>query len=116
MSICSPIPGALQKVSSLRARHDRLKSSLEHHEAVLAQLSGSLDRGSRAEGRNEDDFSDEAGVPNTASQIRPADEDVIISEEDLLREEEEIRAMERKKRELEERVSSMDRDLGGLLR
>lgn len=36
--------------------------------------------------------------------------------EDFMREEEEIRELEKKKRALEDRVSEMERDLGGLRR
>ena len=39
-----------------------------------------------------------------------------VTEEDLMREDEEIRELEKKKRTLEDRVSGMERDLGGLLR
>ena len=39
-----------------------------------------------------------------------------VVEDDLRAEEEEIAELERKKRSLEERVSSMEKDLGGLLR
>lgn len=39
-----------------------------------------------------------------------------MTKEDLMREEEEIRELERKKRGLEDRVTGMERDLGGLMR
>ncbi|KFY09016.1 hypothetical protein V492_05697, partial [Pseudogymnoascus sp. VKM F-4246] len=46
-----------------------------------------------------------------------ADADDSVATDELLRqEEEEIQELERKKKELEERVSGMERDLGGLLR
>ncbi len=41
---------------------------------------------------------------------------VAVTEEDLEKEQEEIYELERKKRGLEDRVSGMERDLGGLLR
>jgi len=41
---------------------------------------------------------------------------MYVTEEDLRREDEEIRELEKKKRALEDRVSGMERDLGGLLR
>lgn len=44
------------------------------------------------------------------------DEEVAVTDEDLRCEEEEIGELERKKKELEDRVSGMERDLGGLLR
>lgn len=42
--------------------------------------------------------------------------EILITVEDLEKEEQEIRELERKKRALEDRVSGMERDLGGLLR
>ena len=41
---------------------------------------------------------------------------IPLTKEDLEREEEEIKELERKKRGLEERVTGMERDLGGLMR
>jgi hypothetical protein len=43
-------------------------------------------------------------------------EEIEITTEDLQREQEEIRDLELKKKALEERVSGMERDLGGLNR
>ena len=39
-----------------------------------------------------------------------------VTEEDLIKEDEVIRELEKKKRTLEDRVSGMERDLGGLRR
>lgn len=55
---------------------------------------------------NEDDL-----TPEPASQL----ETPRVTDEDIERELAEIRDLERKKRVLEERVSGMDRDLGGLM-
>ena len=48
-------------------------------------------------------------------RARPPAEDQITLE-DLEREEEEIKELESRKRMLEDRVTGMERDLGGLLR
>lgn len=55
---------------------------------------------------DEDDFS-----PVPVAQPDPPD----VTDEDIERELAEIRELERKKRALEERVTGMERDLGGLL-
>lgn len=43
-------------------------------------------------------------------------ESVIVTRADLQREEEEVQELERKKQSLEERVTGMERDLGGLMK
>lgn len=55
---------------------------------------------------DEDDYN-----PAPASQSEALD----VTDEDLERELAEIRDLERKKRTLEERVTGMERDLGGLM-
>lgn len=62
---------------------------------------------SQAYGHDDDDFED---------LDTPQQEVVNVTDEDIARELEEIRKLERKKRALEERVSGMERDLGGLMR
>lgn len=58
--------------------------------------------------------------PEEHGSVREYDDtkltEVLITAEDLENEEQEIRELERKKRALEDRVSGMERDLGGLLR
>jgi hypothetical protein len=49
-------------------------------------------------------------------QDEPVEDDLPMTEEDLRREEEEIKELERKKKGLEDRVSSMGRDISGVLR
>lgn len=55
---------------------------------------------------DEDDF-------NPASASQP--ESLEVTDEDIERELAEIRELERKKRTLEDRVTGMERDLGGLM-
>ncbi|KAI9884934.1 MAG: 26S proteasome non-ATPase regulatory subunit [Watsoniomyces obsoletus] len=95
-----PISGAVDKISTLRNRHARLKTSIDRQESMLAQISAGTQEDDRHEMFND----------------APVDDVVEISEEDLKQVEEEIRSLERKKRELEDRVNGMERDLGGLLR
>ena len=65
---------------------------------------------SQDSGQYEDEDLDEAigGVEDQG--------EVHITTEDLQREQEEIRQLERRKKMLEERVSGMEKDLGGLNR
>lgn len=103
--------GAKEKIAALRVRYGRVKTSLAHYEVKVAKQARELERMNRPEeweGNTEDD--DEDADDDELS------EEVAVTEEDLIREEEEIKELERKKKELEERVSGMERDLGGLLR
>jgi len=108
-----PIPGAVERIQSLRIRHGQLKTSLAHYEAKVARQARELERMNRSdgwEGDSEDEDEDRVGTPGTP------EEDIEVTDEDLRREEDEIGELERKKKELEDRVSGMERDLGGLLR
>lgn len=63
---------------------------------------------SQAYGHDDDDDFD---APDAMQQ-----ETVTVTDEDIERELEEIRELERKKLALEDRVTGMERDLGGLMR
>ena len=111
----SPIPGATERIVSLRSRYEQLSSSIAHYEARVREQASQLDRMNRPKGfgDHDDGIQDheaaEVDVPMMQDQCE-------INVEDLEREEEEIRELEKKKRNLEDRVSGMERDLGGLLR
>ena len=53
---------------------------------------------------------------DTAASSEDAETITVITREDLEVEEAEIRELERKKKGLEDRVTGMERDLGGLMR
>jgi len=105
--------GARERIGALRNRFARLQTSLKHYEARVAKQARELERGSRAAGweEEEEDEEEEEGGDGDGDDTM-----MEVTDDDLLREEEEIRELERKKKELEERVSGMERDLGGLLR
>lgn len=110
----SPISGAPEKISSLRVRYQNLSSSIAHHESRISNLNVQLARMNRPKSEDEDEGNDlDDGDPTIAV---PADEEIYIAPDDLRREEEEIRELEKKKRALEDRISGMERDLGGFLR
>ncbi|KAJ9649020.1 hypothetical protein H2201_002103 [Coniosporium apollinis] len=108
-----PIPGAAEKIESLRSRHRRLAASLEHYEMRIAEQSAQLNRMNRSHTFDAEDDMDDAEATH-AQASAPAE--IPLTREDLRKEEDEIRELERRKRELEDRVSSMGRDLSGVLR
>ncbi|KAL8797491.1 MAG: hypothetical protein Q9195_000307 [Heterodermia aff. obscurata] len=116
-NVVSPIPGASEKITSLRTRHGQLTSSVARFEARVSKQTGQLaqiNKGKDSHGDYDED-DDNDGSDDHARQ-RSIFEQPQITAEDFLREEEEIRELEKKKRALENRVSEMERDLGGLLR
>ena len=94
-------------------RYGQIQASLQHYEQKVARQTRELERMNRGDGWEEDGEDDEEGreTPGTEEEV-----EIEVTDEDLKREEEEIRELERKKKELEDRVSGMERDLGGLLR
>ncbi|KAL8738218.1 MAG: hypothetical protein Q9181_000944 [Wetmoreana brouardii] len=114
--LCSiyPIPGAKERISALRSRFDQLTSSITRYEARTSNQTSQLARMNRRGPPNEDDFLSSGRTGDEAGEDKS--NETPITAEDLEREEQEIRELERKKGTLEDRVSGMERDLGGLLR
>ncbi|KAI9837809.1 MAG: hypothetical protein M1819_006743 [Sarea resinae] len=107
-----PIPGAAERISSLRGRYQQLTSSLTEYEARVAKQAAQLERMNRPKAYDgDDDFDDDEAL-----DVPVGVENVEFTEEELRSEEEEIRQLEKRKRGLEERVSGMEKDMGGLLR
>ncbi|KAH6686851.1 DASH complex subunit Spc34 [Plectosphaerella plurivora] len=101
------LPGATEKITSLRSRWARNKGTVQYYESRVAELAESVERN---KGHWRDDEEEEEEVTSGGEA------EGIITEEDLRAEEEEARELDRKKRELQQRIRSMDKDLGGLLR
>ncbi|KAK2808237.1 hypothetical protein FQN50_004979 [Emmonsiellopsis sp. PD_5] len=100
-----PIPGAADKISTLRHRHYDISNSIAHLEDRVAEQSAQLERMNLAQSYD--------------YEIPEIQQDVVVpevTEEDLQRELQEIRELEVRKRTLESRVTGMERDLGGLMR
>ena len=112
----SPIPGALEKIPSLRTRHGQITSSVARFEARVSKQTGQLAQMNREKSSSGGYDSDQTEVDDEYAAPQSTFEQPQITAEDFLREEEEIRELEKKKRALEDRVSGMERDLGGLLR
>lgn len=106
----SPIPGASDKISQLRRRHQQLEANIAHYEARVAEQTRELQAMNRPTSRTgfEDDDEPDEGDAGDAT--------IPLTREDLEREEAEIKELERKKQGLESRVTDMERDLGGLMR
>nr|OQO30128.1 hypothetical protein B0A51_02868 [Rachicladosporium sp. CCFEE 5018] len=105
-----PIPGAAARMSELRRRQQQLEANVAHYEERVARQTRELER---MKGRWESGD----GVGGEAVEEQGGDDEgQVMTKEDLEREEEEVMELERKKRGLEERVTGMERDLGGLMR
>ncbi|KAJ6132839.1 hypothetical protein N7471_008054 [Penicillium samsonianum] len=101
-----PVAGAQEKIANLRYRHEMISESIAQLEGRVATNTAELDQMRHSYGDDEYDFS-------PASVAQP--EIPEVTDEDIERELAEIRDLERRKRRLEERVTGMDRDLGGLI-
>ncbi|KAK2741365.1 hypothetical protein FQN57_005649 [Myotisia sp. PD_48] len=97
-----PVAGAKEQIAGLRSRHSEITQSLSHLEARVARQAVELEQLNNSESYKYHDI-------DRGRSIEPTDED-------FERELAEIRDLEARKRRLEERVSGMEKDLGGLLR
>ena len=105
------VAGAFDKIQALRNRNNEVTLSIgELEEKVSRQQSAS---GRNNSALNKEDVPDEDDAEHA---VTTADSQLIFTEEDFRREEDEIRELEAKKKALEDRVSGMERDLGGLLK
>ncbi|KAF2273958.1 DASH complex, subunit Spc34 [Westerdykella ornata] len=105
-----PLPGVRERIAAIRQRYSRLQSSIEFYENRLAEQAAQLSRLNRSRDYAADDADEGDVEPEATTLFQP------LSENDLRKEEEEIRQLERKKKGLEERVTSMGRDISGVLR
>lgn len=104
----SPVSGAAETISNLRYRYAQVTDSLEQLDARVAENTAELERINQAYDKDKDfDF---------AEQQQQQQPETNVTDEDIERELEEIRELERRKRTLEERMTGIDRDIGGLMR
>jgi hypothetical protein len=115
-----PIPGATEKIAHLRRRHQQLLSNVAHYEGRVNEQTRELERingpSSRFENDEDDDDDEKMRDDDDYDGQETTVNAIVVTKEDLDREEAEIRELEAKKKALEERVSGMERDLGGLMR
>ncbi|KAJ5624619.1 hypothetical protein N7510_000928 [Penicillium lagena] len=100
-----PVDEAPEKIASLRYRHGMITESIARLEDRVATNTAELARMSHGYGDDDDDYD----VP--VSQPEAPD----VTDEEIQQELAEIQELELKKRALEERVTGMERDLGGLM-
>lgn len=107
------MPGVLEKIGSLRMRHEKLISSIADYESRVAHQTNKLARMNRS--NDASDGKDDLDEPE--AQMAPIEGDQRrVTQEDLDKEADEIRGLEKRKVALESRVRGMERDLGGLSR
>lgn len=104
--IHSPVPGAQEKITSLRYRHEIIAESIAELEDRVSVNAAELEQ-------MRSSYESEATLAPAPLSFPP--DALQVTDEDIERELMEIRDLEFKKRTLEERVTGMERDLGGLM-
>lgn len=103
-----PVPGASEKIASLRSRHRQISHSIAHYEEKVLKQQAKLDRINKVSDYGQQDGDMEPSFDQA--------QEPTYTEADLNAEEQEIRELEQRKKTLEDRVAGMEKDLGGLLR
>jgi hypothetical protein len=101
------VAGAKDKIKALHNRHKEIASSIDVLEDKVARQQSLVERKASTAGIDDEEIMEDT---------RPQDTEPLFTEADLLAAEDEIRELEAKKQALEDRVSGIDRDLGGLLK
>ena len=113
--LCSvyPIAGAPERIAALRSRYEQLNASVMRFEARVAKQNAQLAKMNMHKDGDGEYNEDEEAEDEDGDEPLPEPQ---ITEEDLREEQEVIEELEKRKKVLEDRVSGMERDLGGLLR
>ena len=112
----SPIEGAVEKITALRKRYENLASSVTRYESRVAKQALQLEKMNHPKkyDGNCEKMKHIENVSDLERTTTPRQARITI--EDVKREEQAIRLLEENKRYLEDRVTGIERDLGGLLR
>ncbi|KIX00964.1 uncharacterized protein Z518_10030 [Rhinocladiella mackenziei CBS 650.93] len=105
------VMGATEKIRALRNRYREVATSISMLEEKVAKQQILQER--RNNGLDPEEEVDEIDVGN---ELNCNQDSVTFTEQDFRLEEDEIRELEARKKALEDRVSGMEKDLGGLLR
>lgn len=97
----------MERIQGLRQRHQELLASIEYYEDKVAEQTVLLDRVPRPRS------SQGSGAVSARRDVHVRDS---YTAEDFSNEEDEMRELEEKRRMLEDRVTGMQKDLGGLRR
>ncbi|KAB5542712.1 DASH complex subunit Spc34 [Coniochaeta sp. 2T2.1] len=103
-----PLPGAFEKISSLRQKLAHQSNTLAYYEARVEEQSEALGRMNKDLWDDDDD--EEMEEVTTGGFQRD-----VWTDEELRREEGEVRELDRKKKELQERLRDADNDYRGLM-
>lgn len=121
--VFSPIPGALETITRLRNRYAQLTANIAHYEHEVAAQTSELQHINQPKTYDNDynyaaaEYEEEEVTPyRSKSPFATSTSSVHMTAEDMQHEEDEIHALERKRKALEERVSGMEKDIGGLTR
>ncbi|ETI25026.1 hypothetical protein G647_04396 [Cladophialophora carrionii CBS 160.54] len=105
------VAGASDKIRALRNRHKEVAASIAVLEKKVLRQQSLLER------RPSTSDPDNAGDENDRQHdFTDNDKHAVLTEDDFQLEEDEIQELEVMKKRLEDRVSGMERDLGGLLK
>ena len=104
--------GATEKITSLRNRYRHIAESIAIYEEKVLKQQSKLERMNKSSDLGSQPQDNDSDYDEGMQQVfEPG-----MTEEDLRLEEQEIKELELKKRALEERVTGIEKDLGGLLR
>lgn len=103
-----PLPGAKERISSLRQRYAHQSNTLAYYEARVEEQSEALGRMNKDHLFDDDEDEEQEDVTGFHGDC--------WTDEELRREEEEVRELDKMKRELQERLKDLDKDLAGVLR
>ena len=106
--------GASGRLASLQSRYESAASSIASYEAKVTEQTAQLERMNRSKANKKDLAL--AALGATRQNLVPKKKKKKISTEDIQMEETELKDLEERKRSLEDRISGMERDLGGLSR
>jgi type IV secretory pathway VirD2 relaxase len=106
------VVGATEKIASLRNRYRHTAESIAIYEEKVLKQQSKLERMNKSSDFGSQSQDEDGDCEEGMQQVfEPG-----MTEEDLRLEEQEIKELELKKRALEERVTGIEKDLGGLLR
>jgi chromosome segregation ATPase len=111
-----PVPGVMERINDMRRRHQSLASSIAQLEEQIEEQSAQLSGMNRSWDEDGDHYQYEQQYKDEETETSTGTGSRRFSVKDFEKEESEMKALERKRRGLEDRVSGMDKDLGGLMR
>ena len=106
------MPGALDRIATVRGRFSRVMTSTRQYVELVESQAAQLRSMNQLATLEDEDMEDDT----FQDIVKQSTSHASLVYEDILREEASIKELERRKRTLEERVSGMEKDIGGILR